>query len=296
MTPTSIHFDIFTLFPQMFSGPFSESIIARAQANRLLTIAAHNIRHYTTGRHHICDDTPYGGGGGMVMKPEPIFRAVETVLTRPTGWQLNASLNSEDGFVPDKTTADELTTPLPDWDPETPAPLPGDVPIILMTPQGRPLTQEIVLALSHHNRIALICGRYEGVDERVRNQLITDELSIGDYVLSGGELAAMVVVDAVTRTLPGALGFELSAHQDSHSAGLDGLLEGPQYTRPPLFRDEPIPDVLVSGHHANVARWRREQALLRTLRRRPELLEHIDLSKQDRQTLREQGWLDPTGK
>jgi tRNA (guanine37-N1)-methyltransferase len=230
----------------------------------------------------------------MVMKADPIFRAVETVLARPAGWQLNENHSSQETFIADETTADELTTRLPDWDPDRPPPLADDLPIILMTPQGRPLTQEIVLELSRHRRLALICGRYEGVDERVRSQLITDELSIGDYVLSGGELAAMVVVDAVTRTLPGALGFEHSAHQDSHSAGLDGLLEGPQYTRPPIFRGEAIPDVLVSGHHANVARWRREQALLRTLRRRPDLLERVDLSKQDRQTLHDHGWLDPT--
>jgi len=294
MAPMSIHFDIFTLFPQMFSGPFSESIIKRAQVTKLLTIAAHNIRHYTTSRHHVCDDTPYGGGGGMVMKPEPIFRAVETVLTRPTGWQLNDSLSGADGFHADEMTADELAAPLPDWDPQTSVPLPDDVPVILMTPQGRKLTQEIVLELSQHRRLALICGRYEGVDERVRSQLITDEISMGDYVLSGGELAAMVIVDAVTRTLPGALGFALSAHQDSHSAGLDGLLEGPQYTRPPIFRNESIPDVLVSGHHAKVERWRREQALLRTLQRRPDLLGNVDLSEQDRQLLRRHGWSDPS--
>ena len=289
----SIHFDIFTLFPQMFSGPFSESIIARAMVSRLLTIATHNIRHYTTDRHHVCDDTPYGGGGGMVMKPDPIFRAVETVLTHPTGWQINDRSSDADGFQPDETTADDLAVPLPDWDPALPVPLPDDVPIILMTPQGRQLTQEIVLELSQHRRLALICGRYEGVDERIRSRLITDEISIGDYVLSGGELAAMIIVDAVTRTLPGALGFALSAHQDSHSAGLDGLLEGPQYTRPSVFRGEPIPDVLVSGHHANVERWRREQALLRTLQRRPDLLNNVELSKQDRQFLTQHGWLGP---
>jgi tRNA (guanine37-N1)-methyltransferase len=275
----------------MFSGPFAESIIKRALTNQLVTIATHNIRHYTTDRHHVCDDTPYGGGGGMVMKPEPIFRAVETVLTQPAGWQLNPPAVVDD-FQPDTTPADELTTPLPDWDPATPVPLPADVPIILMTPQGRPLTQEIVLELSRHRRLALICGRYEGVDERVRSGLISDEISIGDYVLSGGELAAMIIVDAVTRTIPGALGFALSADQDSHSPGLDGLLEGPQYTRPPIFRHEAIPDVLTSGHHANVERWRREQALLRTLQRRPDLLDKIDLSPQDRQTLRQHGWQD----
>jgi tRNA (guanine37-N1)-methyltransferase len=274
-TANSIHFDIFTLFPEMFTGPLSESIIRRARERALLSVALHNIRDYTTDRHHVCDDTPYGGGGGMVMKPEPIFRAVETALTRPPGW----TLPSEDAYVN-----------LPPWDAGTPAALPTDTPIILMTPQGRRLTQSVVAELSQYRRLALICGRYEGVDERVRTQLVTDEISIGDYVLSGGELAAMVIIDAITRLIPGALGYELSAHQDSHAPGLDGLLEGPHYTRPHTFRGEIAPEVLLSGHHANVERWRREQALLRTLARRPALLDRIDLSQQDQAFLRRHGW------
>jgi len=274
-TTDSIHFDIFTLFPEMFAGPLSESIIKRARERGLLSVALHNIRDYTTDRHHVCDDTPYGGGGGMVMKPEPIFRAVETALTRPPGW----TLPPEDAYVN-----------LPPWDAETPATLPVDTPIILMTTQGRRLTQSVVAELSQFRRLALICGRYEGVDERVRTQLVTDEISIGDYVLSGGELAAMVIIDAVTRLIPGALGYELSAHQDSHAPGLDGLLEGPHYTRPYAFRGEIAPEVLLSGHHANVDRWRREQALLRTLARRPALLERIDLSQKDQAFLRQHGW------
>jgi len=275
LTARSIHFDIFTLFPEMFTGPLSESIIKRARARGLLSVALHNIRDYTTDRHHVCDDTPYGGGGGMVMKPEPIFRAVETALTRPPGW----TLPPEDAYIN-----------LPPWDAERPAPLPANAPIILMTPQGRRLTQSVVAELSQYRRLALICGRYEGVDERVRTQLVTDEISLGDYVLSGGELAAMVIIDAVTRLIPGALGYELSAHQDSHAPGLDGLLEGPQYTRPYAFRGEVAPDVLLSGHHANVERWRREQALLRTLSRRPGLLSKINLSKEDLAFLRQHGW------
>ncbi len=271
----SIHFDIFTLFPEMFDGPFSESIIKRARERSLIGIACHNIRDYTTDRHHICDDTPYGGGGGMVMKPQPIVRAVETVLTRPSGW----ALDPEDAYVN-----------LPAWDAAAAPVLPDDAPIILMTPQGRPLTQSVVAELSAFPRIALICGRYEGVDERVRTQLVTDEISLGDYVLSGGELAAMVIVDAVTRLIPGALGFEHSAHLDSHSPGLGGLLEGPQYTRPHDFRGETVPDVLLSGHHANVERWRREQALLRTLARRPGLLARLPLTQEDRAFLLENGW------
>lgn len=270
-----VHFDIFTLFPQMFSGPFAESIIKRAQENNLMTVAFHDVRNYTTDRHHICDDTPYGGGGGMVMKPEPIFRAVETVLSHPRGWALPA----QDAYVN-----------LPPWNAEEPAPLPADTPVILLSPQGRLLNQSVVTELAQYPRLALICGRYEGVDERVRSQLITDEISIGDYVLSGGELAAMVIVDAVTRLIPGALGYALGAHQDSHSPGLRGLLEGPQYTRPALFRGEAVPDVLLSGHHARVAAWRHEQALLQTLRQRPDLLPKLPLTKEDRAFLRKWGW------
>jgi tRNA (guanine37-N1)-methyltransferase len=270
-----VHFDLFTLFPQMFSGPFSESIIKRAQENKLLSIALHDIRSYTTDRHHICDDAPYGGGGGMVMKPEPIFRAVETVLSQPPGWTLAA----EDAFIN-----------LPPWEADSPTVLPHDVPVILMTPQGRLLTQALVAELSGFRRLALICGRYEGVDERVCLQLATDEISIGDYIISGGELAAMVVVDAVTRLIPGALGHALGSHQDSHSPGLGGLLEGPHYTRPPVFRGEAVPDVLVSGDHARVAAWRHQHALLRTLARRPELLPSLPLTEEDRAFLRNSGW------
>ena len=259
----------------MFAGPFAESIIKRAQEKELLSIALHNIRAYTTDRHHICDDTPYGGGGGMIMKPEPIFRAVETVLTRPAGW----ALDEADAYVN-----------LPAWATEQSPFETAKPPIILLTPQGRPLTQSVVVELSQHERIALICGRYEGLDERVRTSLATAEISLGDYVLSGGEIAAMVVVDAVTRLIPGVLGYELSADQDSHSAGLDGLLEGPQYTRPQTFRDASVPDVLRSGHHANINKWHREQALLRTLARRPDLLSDAALSTHDEAFLRAHGW------
>ena len=273
-----IHFDIFTLFPSMFVGPLDESILARARERGVMSICLHNIRDYTVDRHHICDDTPYGGGGGMVMKPEPIVRAVETVLSRPPGWQLSP----EDAYQN-----------LPAWEPEAAVTLPADVPVLLLSPQGRTFTQRVAHELSGHARLAIICGRYEGIDERVRSQVVSDEISLGDYVISGGELAAMIVVDAVTRLLPGALGYELSAHLDSHSPGLDGLLEGPQYTRPPIFRDEGIPPVLLSGHHAQIDRWRRNQALLRTLERRPDLLRQVPLSKLDRRFLAEQGWNEP---
>lgn len=271
----TLHFDIFTLFPQMFVSPLAESIIRRALDNRLISIALHNIRDYTIDRHHVCDDTPYGGGGGMIMKPEPIIRAVETVLTRPAGWTL--------------PPGDEYVN-LPPWDAQSATPLPADLPVIMVTPQGRLLTQSVVTELSQYPRLALICGRYEGFDERVRTQVVTDEISIGDYVISGGELAAMILVDAVTRLRPGALGFALAAHQDSHSAGLDGLLEGPQYTRPHTFRGETVPDILLSGHHAKQMQWRREQALLRTLQQRPELLETLSLTAKDYAFLRQQGW------
>jgi tRNA (guanine37-N1)-methyltransferase len=273
-----IHFDIFTLFPGMFAGPLDESILARARERGLLSINLHNIRDYTTDRHHICDDTPYGGGGGMVMKPEPIVRAVETVLLRPPGWQLPP----EDAYIN-----------LPPWEADSPAALPANTPVILLSPQGRTFTQSVAHELSRYARLALICGRYEGVDERVRRQVVGDEISLGDYVISGGELAALVVVDAVTRLLPGALGYALGAHQDSHSPGLDGLLEGPQYTRPPVFRGETIPPMLLSGHHAQIGRWRREQALLTTLQRRPDLLAAIPLTKFDRRFLAQHGWQEP---
>jgi tRNA (guanine37-N1)-methyltransferase len=233
-----IHFEILTLFPAMFDSILNESILKRAQERGLLSIDLHDIRDHATDKHHITDDTPYGGGGGMVMKPEPIFAAVEAIFDEGDG-----------------------------------------SPIILLTPQGRLFDHTVARNLSRHRRVVLICGRYEGVDERVRQHLATDELSIGDYVLTGGELAAMVVVDAVTRLLPGALGDPGASCDDSHARG---LLEGPQYTRPAVFRDRAVPEILLSGDHAAVARWRREQALRRTFERRPDLLESADLTAPDR--------------
>ena len=235
-----MHFDIFTLFPTMFHGPFTESILKRAQEHGLLSIALHNIRDVTTDKHHIVDDYPYGGGAGMVMKPEPIFSAVETIY--------------QGG------------------------------PIILLTPQGRLFNQHIARELAQEQRITLLCGHYEGVDERVRQYLATDELSIGDYVLTGGELAAMIVVDAVSRLLPGVLAQD-STHEESHSAN---LLEYPQYTRPPEFRGWRVPDVLLSGHHEQIARWRRKESLRRTRERRPDLFARLDVSsKLDMKLLKE---------
>jgi tRNA (guanine37-N1)-methyltransferase len=259
------HFDIFTLFPGMFGGFLSDSILKRAQEAGILSVALHNIRDYAEGRHRVTDDTPYGGGGGMVMKPEPIFRAVETVLRRAPGWT----------FTPDAPDA----RPPVDEPSVGGLPLLPDVPIILLSPQGRTFTQAVAEELAAHPRLALICGRYEGVDERVRAGLVTDEISIGDFVISGGELAAAIIVDAVTRLLPGALGCEMGAYEDSFATG---LLEYPQYTRPANFRQEGVPDILSSGDHAKVARWRREQALRRTWERRPDLLNSAPLSAADR--------------
>ncbi len=269
-----IHFDVFTLFPGMFAGVLDDSILKRAQAAGILSVALHNIRDYAEGRHRVTDDTPYGGGGGMVMKPEPIFRAVETVLSHEPGWLLVAPAPEEQspGAAP---AAGPVASEPAAFEPL----LPLDVPIILLSPQGRPFTQAVAEELAGYARIALICGRYEGVDERVRTGLVTDEISIGDFVISGGELAAAIVVDAVTRLQPGALGCAMGAFEDSFATG---LLEYPQYTRPVAYRGAGIPEILTSGDHARVARWRREQALRRTWERRPDLLASAPLSEADR--------------
>lgn len=240
--------DILTIFPEMFQSPFDASIIKRAREKGLVDIHTYNLRDWATDKHKTTDDTPYGGGGGMIMKPEPIFAAVEAIKDEE------------------------------------------EIPIILLTPQGRLFTQAVAEELARYDRLLFICGRYEGVDERVRQHLATDEISIGDYVLSGGELAAMVITDAVVRLLPGALGYERAAAEDSHATG---LLEGPHYTRPPEFRGWAIPEVLTSGHHAKVAEWRRRQALKRTLERRPDMLARARLSSQDKRWLREMGYAGP---
>jgi tRNA (guanine37-N1)-methyltransferase len=256
----AMQFDIFTLFPEIFAGVFDESILKRASDANLLDIALHNIRDYTTDKHHVTDDYPYAGGGGMVMKPEPIFAAVETVLGI-RNWEL------EVGNDPIESPTSNLQPP---------------VPIILMTPQGRVFNQSIARELAQYPRIALICGHYEGVDERVRQHLVTDEISVGDYVLTGGEIPAMIIVDAVARLLPGVLGDPAAPNNDSHAAG---LLEGPHYTRPAEFRGWKAPEVLLSGNHAQVAVWRRRESLRRTFERRPDLLDKADLSDEDRRYL-----------
>lgn len=236
-----MRFDIFSLFPEIFGSYIEVSIIKRAIRSGLMAVYMHDIRSWTYDRHHVCDDTPYGGGGGMVMKPEPIFASIEDVLGTP---------------------------PV--------------CPVILMTPQGRPFTQRVAQELAQLPRLALLCGRYEGVDERVREYLVTDEISIGDYVLTGGELPALIMMDAIIRNIPGTLGDPLGAQQDSHASG---LLEHPHYTKPPEFRGYAVPEILKSGDHKKIAEWRHEQSLLRTLQRRPEMLENYPLSKKDQQYL-----------
>ncbi len=239
-----MHIDILTLFPEMFDSPFSVSILKRAIDRKLVSIGLHNIRDHTHDKHHVVDDYPYGGGAGMMLKPGPIFEAVESI---------RAGLDGQE---------------------------PSQLPVILLTPQGRCFCQEITHELSKYSHLILICGRYEGIDERVRQHLVTDEISIGDYVLGGGELAAMVVVDAMVRLLPGVLGSEVSAVDESHATG---LLEYPQYTRPEVYRGWSVPQVLLSGDHAQIAKWRREQAIQRTVERRPELLDKASLCLEERQ-------------
>ena len=217
--------DILTLFPRIFEGPLDESILKRARERGLVQVRIHDLRDYTHDKHHVVDDKPYGGGPGMLMKPEPIFEAVETLRR-------------------------------------------ADTCVVLMTPQGRPLTQQRAQAFSQKPHLLILCGHYEGVDERAREALVHEEVSIGDYVLTNGALAAAVLVDAVVRLVPGVLGGYESAQQDSFA---DGLLEGPQYTRPPEFRGMRVPEVLLSGDHGAIDVWRAEQARKRTQERRPDL-------------------------
>jgi len=247
----AVRIDILTLFPGMFVGPFQESIIKRAIARGLVSINIHNIRDYATDKHRTTDDYPFGGGPGMVMKPEPIFACAEAVLAQARAAGLTAQPR-----------------------------------IILMDPAGRLFHQTVAQELSREAHLILICGHYEGVDERVRQHLVTDEISIGDYILTGGELPAMVVVDAVVRLLPGVLAPDALCEESISS----GLLEYPQYTRPAEFRGWRVPDILLSGHHALIARWRREQALLRTAQRRPDLLRRAQLTPEDRRFLEQHGY------
>jgi tRNA (guanine37-N1)-methyltransferase len=237
-----MRFEVFTLLPEVMHAYLQSSVLGKAQESGIIEVKLHNIRNFALDRHHTTDDEPYGGGGGMVMKPEPIFAAVESVL------------------------GEEIHT----------------TPILLLTPQGRVFRQDVARELARYDRLALICGRYEGVDERVRQYLATDEVSVGDYVLTGGELPALIVIDTVARLNPGVLGDVEATEKDSYSGG---LLEHPHYTRPASFRGWEVPEVLLSGDHARIASWRREQSLRRTLLRRPELLEKVELDEADRRTL-----------
>lgn len=241
-----MRFDVLTLFPEMFAGPLDVSIIGRARERGLVEVRVTNIRDFATGRHRIADDYSYGGGAGMVMKPEPIFAAVEAVRCPP-----------ESGCRER---------------------------VVLLTPQGRRLDQAMLGELATADHLVLVCGHYEGVDERVRQYLVTDEISIGDYVLTGGELPAMVLMDGVSRLVPGVLGAAESAEKESFA---EGLLEYPQWTRPLEFRGLKPPDILLSGNHEQVRRWRRKEALRRTLERRPELLEQVALDAEDLRLLAE---------
>lgn len=244
MTAAKIRFDVLTLFPEMFHGFLNSSIIKKAHEKGLVETSVINFRDFSTDKHRTVDDTPYGGGGGMVLKPEPLFEAVDHLLK------------------------DADTRP----------------PVLLMSPQGQPFTQRKAEELARHSHLIIICGHYEGYDERIRQYLATDEISIGDYVLTGGELPAMVIIDSVTRLIPGVLGNETSAASDSFSTG---LLEYPQYTRPAEYRGYRVPDVLLSGHHLRIEKWRRQQALRRTWERRPDLLKTAPLTEEDRAYLRE---------
>lgn len=238
-----MRFDIFSIFPEVFTPYIHTSILQRACTNEIINIHIHNIRDWSQDKHHTTDDTPFGGGGGMVMKPEPIFSAVESITD-------------------DKPTC----------------------PVILMTPQGRQLNHNAAYQLSQEDRLMILCGRYEGVDERVRQYLVTDEISIGDYVLSGGELPAMVLVEAITRLLPGALGDPKGAFDDSFA---NGLLEYPHYTRPANFRDWAVPKELTSGNHKAILIWRKRQAIIRTFQKRPDLFKNAQLDSLDRKIMLE---------
>ncbi|OGR25745.1 MAG: tRNA (guanosine(37)-N1)-methyltransferase TrmD [Desulfuromonadaceae bacterium GWB2_53_15] len=243
-------FNILTLFPGMFIGPFDESIIRRGRDKQLIDISLHNIRDYSVDRHQTADDAPYGGGAGMVMKVEPLSACIEHVKAQhPTST------------------------------------------VVMTSPQGRRFTHKIADELAARDGLIIICGRYEGIDERIRDLYVEDDISLGDYVISGGEIAAMVIVDAVTRLVPGVLGSDESATTDSFC---DGLLEYPQYTRPPEFKGLKVPDILLSGNHELIRKWRRNESLRKTRTLRPDLLSDIDLTKEDRKMLAELELKDAT--
>jgi tRNA (guanine37-N1)-methyltransferase len=237
-----MQFDILTLFPDMFSAVLGDSIIGRAQENGIVSVNTINIRDFSKDKHNKVDDTPYSGGGGMLMMPQPIYDAYESIA----------------GECQEK--------------PYT----------VYMSPQGKVFNQNTAKRISKLHRLVILCGHYEGVDQRVLDKIVDEEISIGDFVLTGGEIPAMAVIDAVCRLIPGVLSGENSYQNESHYSG---LLEYPQYTRPPEFMGEKIPDILISGHHANIEKWKREQSLLNTLTKRPDMLQNADLTDEDRQFL-----------
>lgn len=238
-----MRFDVFSLFPEVFQPYLDISILKRARENRLIEVHTHNIRDWATDKHHTTDDTPYGGGGGMIMKPEPVFAAVEDILG-----------------------------------------LPPACPVILLCPQGELFNQSIARELASEERLALICGRYESFDERIREHLATRTISIGDYVLTGGELPALILMDAVARLQPGVLGDREATDDDSFST--DGLLEYPQWTKPADFRGWKVPEIMQNGNLGEQLKWKRQQSLIRTLKWRPDLLEKANLSEKDRKFLK----------
>lgn len=256
--------DILTLFPEICRAPLSESMMKRAQENGALDLQIHDLRAWTTDKHHVVDDAPFGGGPGMVMKAEPIFKAVEELLGEVGKTSNPEKLSGQavqPAFARDGLRRGERSTS---------SIQPQRSKVVLMSPAGRELNQQVAAELSRERHLIIICGHYEGIDHRVVEHLVDEEVSIGDYVLTNGAIAAVILVDAVVRLLPGVLGHELSASDDSFSAG---LLEGPQYTRPAEFRGWKVPEVLLSGNHAEIAAWRKKEALRRTRENRPDLLE-----------------------
>ena len=249
--PINVH--ILSLFPDMFVGPFGQSIVKRAMQERLVDIKLHDVRDKTYDRHSTADDYQYGGGSGMVMKPEPLFESVEAI---------------QQGYP--RATFEKM-------------------PVVVLSPQGRLFSQNIAEGLSNKPGFLLICGHYQGIDHRVFEHLVSDEISIGDYVLSGGEIAAMVIVDAVVRLIPGAVGSQESVATDSITSG---LLQHPVYTRPADYRNWKVPSVLLSGDHRKIEVWRRQQSLLRTLKRRPDLVRKVNLTSEDRSFLSSRGFID----
>ncbi|WP_352401169.1 tRNA (guanosine(37)-N1)-methyltransferase TrmD [Anaerotignum sp.] len=235
------NFFVLTLFPEMIQETLSHSILGRAQREGFVSIEAINIREFSNNKHLQVDDYPYGGGAGMVMQPQPIYDAYQSIVPRA-----------------------------------------GKARVLYMTPQGKPFTQCMAKKLAQEENLVFLCGHYEGVDERVIEEIVTDEVSLGDFVLTGGELAAITMIDAISRLMPGVLGKEASFEEESFS---EGLLEYPQYTRPPIFMEREVPPILLSGHHGNIEKWRREQSLLRTASKRPDLLKKAELSKKDLETL-----------